>query len=177
MILKDYKAIFVHINKTGGSSIEQALCGSYHITTKHYNVYDYARHTPYEFANYFKVTFVRNPWDKVVSQYFFQLMHKGTDKAFKDFIRKPSGRPFINQLDWITINGHIAVNCIGRFETLEEDFDEICQHIGIKTPALPRINKTVHEHYSIYYDDEDREFVGNIFYKDIQFFGYRFENK
>ena len=42
-------------------------------------------------------------------------------------------------------------------------------------PQLPRKNYSGHIHYSKYYDDDLREFVGALFAKDIEIFDYKFE--
>ena len=72
MISHKHKCIFIHISRTGGSTIERLLQGedqwnrdpySKHITTarakKLYSEW---------WDDYFKFTFVRNPYDRVLSQ-------------------------------------------------------------------------------------------------------------
>jgi hypothetical protein len=72
MINNEYKFIFMHITKTGGSSIE-----------KLFNYEGIKHQRPIELINilgqttwdsYFKFTFVRNPWDRTVSEYFYRSL-------------------------------------------------------------------------------------------------------
>ena len=73
MISTRHRCIFVHIPKTAGTSVEAAL-GWFTEYTRGAQDHRSIRKlreaiTPDEFCTYFKFTFVRNPWDRVVSWY------------------------------------------------------------------------------------------------------------
>ena len=57
---------------------------------------------------------------------------------------------------------------------LEEDWNMMFENIGHEAPKLPNKNVSKHKHYSEYYDDESREFIEQLFKKDIETFGYKF---
>jgi len=75
-----YKFIFIAIPKTGSSSIRYALNDYSDIRSKNDPNSPYAHHVPASklkehigcWEEYFKFAFVRNPWDLVVSSYFYQ---------------------------------------------------------------------------------------------------------
>ena len=64
------KFVFIHINKTAGSSIEKALKLRFEHKTA---LEKRAEIGPELFAEKFVFAFVRNPWDKVVSHYHYRV--------------------------------------------------------------------------------------------------------
>ena len=78
------------------------------------------------------------------------------------------------QSDRLMINGKMAVDFIGRFENLQEDFNVVCDKIGKDRSVLPHVFQTKHAHYTQYYNDRAREIVGQIYQSDIKFFKYQF---
>lgn len=71
-------------------------------------------------------------------------------------------------------SGQIQVDFIGRFETLDRDFQKICQHLNIPALSLPKNNATEHHHYSQYYDNELSQCVSDYYQADIKTFQYQF---
>ena len=202
MISHVNKFIFVHINKTGGTSVEAVLkkyCD--HRTTKHEMLCkilpsdgfsnpdktSLRQHCKHDFNDYFKFTFVRNPWDRCLSGYFYSFKwHEmqnttpphNTFKEYLDLKLLYKNNLFTHtQLDWIsTDNGTVKTDFIGRSENLQNDFNIVCDKIGIPREQLPHKNKTKHKHYTEYYDDETREIVAKRYARDIEYFGYEFGN-
>lgn len=128
------------------------------------------------YSDYFKFSFVRNPWDRVVSWYCFEkkrFTNKKRDLTNVNFSK------YIKNYENIWAHGfqYESVKCcnfIGRFENLQKDFDIICDKIGIPQQQLPHKNKTNHKHYTEYYDDETKQIVAERYAKDIEYFGYEF---
>ena len=81
-----------------------------------------------------------------------------------------------NQIDVISgTYGERLVDYILRFEHLEDMWNRMFEQLGHEPPKLPKKNTSKHKHYSEYYDDETCEFVGHLFKKDIEAFGYEFK--
>jgi hypothetical protein len=137
-----------------------------------------------EFNLYFKFGFVRNPWDRLVSAYHYSVKwYKENDakelnsKKFDNFstwlrqIHKGSILPNKNGSQLSFVEG---CDFIGKFENLQEDFNIVCDKIGIPQQQLPHKNKSKHTHYTEYYDDESCKIVAEQYAKDIEYFGYKF---
>ena len=144
-----------------------------------------------DISNYYKFSFVRNPWDRFVSLYFYcmtgsTMMQKNKNAKpvldFKSFCKLVKSGFYIgNSYVW---NTHYQpqtnfidlpdIDFVGRFENIQHDFDIVCDKIGFKQQQLPHTNKSKHKHYTKYYDDETREIVAEKYAKDIEVFGYEF---
>jgi hypothetical protein len=185
------RAIFVHIPKTAGSSVAQALFGG----SRHVPYFEYERINPRKFKRFFKFAFVRNPWDRVVSTYFF--LKKGgvneMDRRFaaENFAGYDNFASFVegwlnerNIWSWIHFkpqhhficdaNLRVRMDFVGRTETIDADFLHICQRLGV--PAeLTWTNRGDHRPYSEYYTEDLRERVAAVYAEDIVTFGYQFD--
>ncbi|MGB5819488.1 MAG: sulfotransferase family 2 domain-containing protein [Saonia sp.] len=140
------------------------------------------------YNEYFSFIFVRNPFDLIVSLYFYisqsrvHIDHESVLKmTFSEFVEwYISSKPAL-QLDFVTdpITKKVIVNYIGRFETLNDDMNFIVQRLGLpserslqhRNPSKKRKSKD----YKSYYDAETRELVASYFQKDLDNFGYCFE--
>ena len=98
----------------------------------------------------------------------------------KNRIRLSQAAPWLEdeallpQLDRLSIDGAVAVDFVGRFESLQSGFDEVCSRLQIEARALPHVFKTNHALYVEHYDDETRKLVEQLYAADIDAFGYRF---
>ena len=149
----------------------------------------------------FKFSFVRNPWDRLVS--WWSMVDNARDyvdraqppnaffgyvleraKSFEDFLLRcddeivdSDGRKsiFRNQIDYLVDDdGAIIVDFVGRFERLQESFDEISRHLGRASVELPRTNASQHAAYTEYYTPAMAEIVARRYARDIEHFGYAF---
>lgn len=202
MILSDkYKFIFIRQQKIGGSTMENngiaVIDPNYIKFTKdkcpgedpnHMCAETIEKLIPYKYDNYFRFTFVRNPWARLVSLYFHMNLG-ASDKTWrkkyhaKDFnpYKKPFDQ-FIKECDnKVWANSHLPmkefagdVDYIGKTENLQDDFDYICECIGAPQQDIGWINKGNHKSYIEYYTDETREIVAQRYAEDIKMFDYEF---
>jgi len=136
------------------------------------------------FDEYFKFAFVRNPWCRLVSLYKYLEYVNKCD--FKTFLFSEFKKTLTKEMPWFispqrdficSDDGTLLVDYIGRFESLQNDFNVVCEKIGIPKTKLPHINKSpasVSPAYQDYYDEESMEFVAQFYQKDIEMFDYNF---
>jgi hypothetical protein len=235
VICHAYRCLFVHVPKTGGMSIENVFVRLVGLTwpnrapllllgnddpglgpprLAHLKAGEYVARghlAAEQFATYFKFSFVRNPWDRIVSEYKYRGYPVKID--FKTYLFKHLPAPgwtdtychIIPQHDFLYDEaGKLLVDFVGRYESLQADFDKVCARVGIPPTPLPRVNRSMEEarldtfrelrkqlrraiwsrerkhtfpHYTEYYDDESREFVGRLFRKDLEAFNYAFDDR
>ena len=190
------RCIFVHIQKTGGSSLEAVLRAndpgigsSLHEGRRHL----FARQIrplvgEERWDAYFKFAFVRNPWDRLVSWYHM-CVQVPQPNAFARYVRAcaPTFEAFVtqattgmgerttyNQVDYVTDEaGAQIVDFVGRYESLREDFAHVRDRLALPFD-LPHVNRSDHRHYRDYYSPATRDIVAQRFARDIAYFGYAF---
>lgn len=201
MLSDRYKCIFVRISKVASTSVLNAFLAHQkegdtgNFDLMHHDIGFYKESYPEVFDTYFKFAFVRNPWDRIYSQYRY-LKHtkkfSGAAGTFREYIlacetalqsgevlfgrnRAIFVRHMTNQLDWLTIDDKIAVDYIGRYETLAEDFKTAMEHID-PSIVLPHDNRSVRESgsYRDVYDEVTRNLVEKWHAKDLEYFDYQY---
>lgn len=128
--------------------------------------------------NYFKFTFERNPWDRQVSFYHFRCRDRGSQRDFEEFLRNRS-RATVDNWGIYTIDDTIAVDYLGRYENLEDDFAEVVKRIGLPVDLkLPTVNKSSKPDeelaYRAFYTDWSRQRVADWYAAEIDYLGYEF---
>ena len=227
MICRPYQCLFVHVPKTAGQSVEQffmdrmgldwdadraeVLLGDNPDPSRgtqklaHLSAWEYIDDgfiERDEFERLFRFSFVRNPYERMVSEYRYRnYFHH---HSFSDFVLNKLPQPgwddqyrhVMPQYDMLHApDGRLLVDFVGRFESLQTDFDTVCARLGIEDSSLPhrnpsnkksrnlkrRLRNTLFRngendksHYTEFYDRKTRDAVSRLYRKDIEAFEYEF---
>jgi chondroitin 4-sulfotransferase 11 len=191
----EHRCIFVHVPKAAGISVAMALFGN--LAGGHAGARDYRKVFGRDFWRYFKFTFVRNPYTRLVSAYEFlrggghpawatnqrfrdQVLSEYVD--FADFVLgwlKPRTRwpepHFRPQCEFLELGGRLVMDFVGRVERIEEDFATVYDRLGFQTRKLPRLNETHYGHAALgeyYTSDAVERCVQDFYARDFELFGY-----
>ena len=190
------RAIFVHIPKCAGIAVKRALfddmSGGHTKLSMYCTIFE-----PDSFLDYFKFTFIRNPWDRLVSAYHFLKgggygpadqkwfdRELGGYRDFDDFVRNwlrteniRKHIHFIPQTEFLEDenNSGVKVDYIGFYENIADDFDYIAARLGVPN-ILKKGNISSHKSYLEYYCETTRDIVHGLYSRDIDRFGYKFDN-
>lgn len=131
--------------------------------------------------SYTTFAFVRNPFDRFVSVCAFlnrdNPEFKGRETTFmRDAIADPRflervlAAPQHRML--VDRNGRLALDHVGRYESLQGSFDAICETLALPPVTLQHENASAHRGYAAYYDDALRTVVAEAYRGDFELFGY-----
>lgn len=191
-----YKCIFIHIPKTAGTSLGRTIFEDRDPSVSHSDAFYYEVFEPKLFKEYFKFAFVRNPWDRLVSNYNYFLKRELRDqhkrfienyedfdsfvnalvepKVVKEFFKLYHFRP---QYQFICdFKDNLLVDYLGYFETINEDFDQIVIRLNRPELKLPHLNSSKKGlDYRDFYTENTKKVVEELYRKDVELFGYNFD--
>jgi hypothetical protein len=192
MISLQYKCLFIHVPRTGGTSIE-AMPGLFEQPQpQHLRAQDYYNALGEGiWDKLYTFTFVRNPWDRAVSAYLNAgevrnprgwSFEQWCCQYFCDEAQRWTGswceRPRLAVFEQYDMLWPIEkFDFIGDYTTLHQDFATVCDAIGIGEYALPHLNKTrpTGKHYSEWHTPKTIEAIRKRFPHDIELFNYDYE--
>ena len=129
--------------------------------------------------DYYKFCFERNPFDRVISLYFW--CHKSEPRpTLAEFLDGPEIHLLTQRgIDVYTDStGNVCVNRVGRYESLGEDLEEIRQAIGLPEslhlPMAKAAHRTDRRHYSELIDAHCRRKIEALFSRELSLWDYQF---
>lgn len=216
MISHEHKVIFIHIPKCAGTSINEFIhpnlqnefwkddyrykclfgwCPKLNIHLQHATPKQLLENnliTSDQWNSYFKFAFVRNSWDRAVSDYFWLKNDKKIDDNFSNYIQKTGlfkevltdktqrtyrGDHLTPQYDYVTINDAPCLDFVGDFSNLHKRMKYVAKKIGINKPFREHKNKGVQNknHYSKFLTKKDRDLITERYQKDIDYFNFTYK--
>lgn len=193
------ETIFVHVPKTGGTSVQVALSpwANKRFTGGHTTALEFAFIEPEAWQRYFTFGFVRDPWDRLLSAYqYLMALPPELGISLQDFVRGRLLR-YADDFDGFVAHlaaeptviyyvphlrpqhtflgdpqGHILVDHVARFEAIDAEWRGICQRIGIDVPLPHHRQSTPPTVHPPRYTAQSRAQVATLYQRDIALFGY-----
>jgi len=211
MPIIDDKWIFLHIPRTGGNCLLKCLIEHetshklpYKLSNRnkkgdiieeHLTLDEIEKYANINLDNYIKFTFVRNPFDKLLSFYLCwvnnrQINRNSNKMNFDEYIQYVknivSNRIYLNYTKRIDKNnndishfipqhemiGNHKMDFIGRFENYENDIKKLEKVIGLDLSNIYISKNKVN--YRDYYNDKNRKIIEELYAEDFKRFNYQF---
>jgi hypothetical protein len=179
--------VFVHIPKTAGRSIYLALSKSldveynkqgfsigYNHLPIHSKCSDVKQLMGEDYATAYKFSIVRNPYDRMVSFFMYgNINFSRKFSTFELFVRYVCGQndtfpnwntAKLTQVEYL----NDELDAIVRLEDIDNFWLSIRERF--KCGELPKVNNSIHQHYSHYYTPELEQMVREYFIEDFKQF-------
>lgn len=212
IVSHEHQFIFVHLKRTAGRSLTAELArhlgpddivtpitapaGRPHLGVEGRNCGGLRRHAtaaqirahvgPEVWQRYFKFTFERNPWDKVLSRYWSWRNRSGRTWSFRRWFALKTAKGYLVQLGRVgfpqefesyTENGRLCLDFVGRFEQRDEHLRQIGQRLGLDLSGGADIGahgRRDRRPYAEHYTPWMRAVVERVYAREIELLGYRF---
>jgi chondroitin 4-sulfotransferase 11 len=188
------KTVFLHIPKTGGTTIKRML-GIRQFNSENPELIPSPQHLTCallrtkmggeKYDSYFKFTFIRNPWSRLVSEYFWRQSgpKRRVDMTFSGFTEYAAGIALGGRFYERRFDDHFIpqieytrdVNRVYRFEQFAQGVMSVAKILGLDIEEVPAKPARQHDHYWEFYDPASRARVERVYQEDIDAFGYEFE--
>ena len=136
---------------------------------------------PEHLNQYYKFAFVRHPFDRFVSAATFLFagdkeFQNNPTKMMKNAMSRPRfrNRILISPQSDMLINssGGLGMDYIGRYETVNADFNNLLSHFDLPINSLPTTNTSRHAEHQAYLDFELTEQLREFYARDFALLGY-----
>lgn len=186
-IFEKNKSIFIHIPKTGGTSVIKKYDPTF-LDFKHYDLLYYKDLLKDKFDNYSIFSIVRNPYERILSYFHFHIQHSiyVINWLLKEEIKDPKSlfSSYLNLMlkkNPLTVNGRRFLVCRTQTSFLINDKKEIDKRIQIikyenlnqEISDLTRENSTKYvKNLEIYYTKDIKDYIYYYFLDDFINFNY-----
>ena len=210
-LFDDRKLIYLVVPKVACTSIKTSIGMAYGITSPEYSLKIH-EHPGWQrkigmlstvYQDYHKFTFVRNPFDRLVSCYRDKVIFSDPDEiypkpyfeldyffpicaniSFAEFVEsiteipdRLADRHFKSQHATLYHKGKLLVDYIGKFENLNEDWKALAQKYNFPTQLehqhTTHTKTGTHKDYRAYYTKKLVQMVYKRYQADVELFGYQ----
>ena len=187
MISHRYKCIFLHIPKAAGTSIERLLSGAdIDIPQKVPRKRGFS-HFLNEHLDYYVFSVVRNPYDRILSEFYCKfggimntkhIYDKFDVHDFNNYIkekllkRSKTGDHYTEQYKYLDQNTNIHII---HYENLHTEFDELMKKYNLHIKIDKHSNKsTLNKKFTVEsFSPEIIKLINEIYHKDFEMFDYQ----
>ncbi len=199
---KKKRILFVHVPKTAGAALRKTICsasGGADVDSRFWHVPLSMYASAFDLEEYFVFSFVRHPVSRLYSTYRYIISRRATPwlrkwigynySSFDEFVLEwltPTRFKYrlgLIELLWpqswfVTINGKIAVDFLGRHENIKEDYkrlrEELKKRSDIELPEeLPKVNVTkIKPTGQVKFLPETIERIYQLYEEDFLLLGY-----
>jgi hypothetical protein len=128
------------------------------------------------YNEYFKFANIRNPFDIVVSEYFFFCE---SDKiSFEEYVLSKDATKDCCSFNTIFHNGILKIDDTVRYENLRQDIERVARKLKINDKVVLGNYKAEYRNdkgnYRKFYNSETKAFIENIYETYLNTFNYQF---
>lgn len=132
-------------------------------------------------TGYFKFAVIRDPFDKLLSGYFFSQRPEGSSQqliaGFRRWMSAGGGEAIVDRHTY-TIDSKICLDYFIRYEDLENGVREVCERLGLPVDLgrLPRLKSGFRQQQvplEAFYDEATVAIATEIYAFELDCFGYR----
>jgi hypothetical protein len=210
MICYRNNLIYLHIPKTAGTSIEKIFfpdyvfdeSPNYEIANGWDETYGWLNHLTYSelktllpnlnTSQYSIFATVRNPWDKLVSEFFWKTSTSRLNISFTQFVSYLYNKKYKhiqsfykspiaflqhikNQSSYLPEDNSINLKII-KFENLKKELSSFFINQNLPLISIPKLRTSNHLNYKEYYNQDTINMVREIYQEDIKRFKYDFHD-
>lgn len=184
------KFVFIHTPKCAGSSIHVWFKDHYNLIDRtdplplehHITWNDFLENTPHK--DIFGFSFVRNPWDRVVSAFFDPFLQTPAEDfdqfvstILPDMLQKIPTHESIHFFPavYFTVSPKRDLDFIGKHENLREDMSILSEKIGVSLKiGHHRTSSRPKSRHKEMYNSNTKNVIKMLYAQDIERFEYEF---
>lgn len=208
--LPEHRFIFISVPRTGSVSFQESLCSSLgvkknkifsgkgdQIVSDHISASELkALIGADEWDKCWKVALARNPWDRVLSTYYYNRdgvvnrgIQVGNKIPLKLWLKYMSAKvlpfaawvyvyPYHDCCEYICDeSGHIIVDTVYAFSSIDMAFAEVLEYLGKHEKPLKKTNVSKGKPaYRSVYSNKSQRYVANRYHRDIWHFKWDFNS-